>query len=418
MAAVAPERAEAGEDKMNLFDAVRTALRAIMANKLRSILTMLGVVIGVGSVIAMIGIGEGTKRKSMENIEVMGTNMLIVMPNWRRGSSGAGGDVPTLRFEDVETLKKNVPMITEITGEMGSRELAVFRNTSYRTQVTGAEPQVAIIRNATKMLQGTWYTMEDEYAANRKAVLGYVAYQELFGEGNNAVGATIRIKNQNFEVVGVVNYKGGSGMWNPDDQIYIPLMTAKTRLLGRTTLGSIQMRGMSTELLPLMQTQVEETLSKKRRNASGEPLFRVINQGEWIEQMQQQTQLLGVLLAGIASISLLVGGIGIMNIMLVSVTERTREIGLRKAIGAKRESILGQFLLESVVMCSVGGLLGIGLGLTTVVFIAGLFKVPPVVNPTAIFLAFGFSAGVGLFFGFYPALRASRLTPIDALRYE
>jgi putative ABC transport system permease protein len=292
-----------------------------------------------------------------------------------------------------------------------------YKSANYFTQVTGAEPQISVIRNATKMHQGKWYTFEDEAAANRVCVLGWMPYQELFGN-DNAVGATVRIKNQNFTVVGVVSYKGGSGMWNPDDQIYIPLSTAKTRLLGRTNLDNIVIQGWNTELLPLMQTQVEETLSRKRRNASGEPLFRVMNQGEWIEQMEQQTRLLSLLLAGIASVSLLVGGIGIMNIMLVSVTERTREIGLRKAIGARRETILSQFLLESVVMCLVGGVLGILFGLAAVSFIAGLFKVPPTINTQAIALAFGFSALVGVFFGLYPAMRASRLQPIEALRYE
>jgi putative ABC transport system permease protein len=207
-------------------------------------------------------------------------------------------------------------------------------------------------------------------------------------------------------------------MWNPDDQIYIPLATAKTRLLGRTNIDSIVMQGSQTDLLPRMQQQVEEVLGRKRKNSSGEPLFRVINQGEWIEQMETQTRLLSILLAGIASISLLVGGIGIMNIMLVSVTERTREIGLRKAIGAKRETILSQFLLESVVMCLVGGTLGIILGLGMVNIVAAQMKVPPAVNTTAIAMAFGFSAFVGLFFGLYPAIRASNLQPIEALRYE
>jgi putative ABC transport system permease protein len=403
---------------MGIFDSLLSAFRAIAANKLRSFLTMLGVVIGVGSVIAMIGIGEGTKKKSLENIEVMGTNMLTVMPNWRRGNvAGGPNDIPTLKDDDVVDLKKNVPLIKLITGTVGARTMTKYKSANYFTQVTGAEPQISVIRNATKMHQGKWYTFEDEAAANRVCVLGWMPYQELFGN-DNAVGATVRIKNQNFTVVGVVSYKGGSGMWNPDDQIYIPLSTAKTRLLGRTNLDNIVIQGWNTELLPLMQTQVEETLSRKRRNASGEPLFRVMNQGEWIEQMEQQTRLLSLLLAGIASVSLLVGGIGIMNIMLVSVTERTREIGLRKAIGARRETILSQFLLESVVMCLVGGVLGILFGLAAVSFIAGLFKVPPTINTQAIALAFGFSALVGVFFGLYPAMRASRLQPIEALRYE
>jgi putative ABC transport system permease protein len=402
---------------MNPRDSLLSALRAITANKLRSFLTMLGVVIGVGSVIAMIGIGEGTKKKSLENIQVMGTNMLIVMPNWRRGGMNLGSDNATLRTEDVGLLKREVPLIDQITGSIGSRMETKYTNKNYRTQVTGAEPQIAVIRNATRMHQGTWYDTEDEVNANRKCVLGFLPYQELFGDGN-AVGATIRIRNQNFEVVGVVAYKGGSGNWNPDDQIYIPLSTAKTRLMGRTNLDSIVLRASQSELMFLTQSRVEEVLGRNRRNASGEPLFRVINQGEWIEQMETQTRLLGYLLAGIASVSLLVGGIGIMNIMLVSVTERTREIGLRKAIGARRESILGQFLLESVVMCLVGGIIGIIFGVTVTFFIAGLLKVPPTLNSNAILLSFGFSAMVGLFFGLYPALRASMLQPIEALRYE
>ena len=379
---------------------------------------MLGVVIGVGSVIAMIGIGEGTKRKSMEQIEVMGTNMLMVMPNWRRGGIGLATDMPTLKEEDVPRLKKDVPLISFITGTVGSRAMTKHKGTSYMTQITGGEPQIAIIRNATKMHAGRWYTMDDEAKANRVCVLGWVAFQELYGENENAIGTMIRIKGVSFEVIGVCAYKGGTGNWNPDDQIYIPLATAKNRLMGRRDLDMIMIQGKTSELLPITQQQVEDSLAKKRRNASGEPLFRVMNQGDWIETMQKQTQLLSILLAGIASISLLVGGIGIMNIMLVSVTERTREIGLRKALGAKRESILGQFLLESVVMCSVGGCLGIALGAIAVFAISGLLKVPPLVNSQAVVIAFGFSAGVGLFFGLYPALRASRLEPIEALRHE
>ncbi len=403
---------------MNFGDSVISALRAIMANKLRSALTMLGVVIGVGSVIAMIGIGEGTKQKSLENIQIMGSNMLTVMPNWRRGGvSGGASDTPTLKEEDIVTLKRQVPMINTITGAVQRRMSAKNGSKTHFTQVVGAEPQVALIRNATKMWQGTWYTGEDEAMSERKCVLGFTAYQELFGE-ENAVGARIRIGNQNFEVLGVIAYKGGSGMWNPDDQIYTPLSTAMTRLMGKTNLDQIMMQTSNSDLMIVTQGQVEDALMATRRNASGEPMFRVMNQGDIIAQMETQTKLLGMLLAGIASVSLLVGGIGIMNIMLVSVTERTREIGLRKAIGAKRETILAQFLLESTVMCVVGGTIGILLGLGSVAFVAQALKVPPVVNTQAIILAFGFSALVGIFFGLYPALRASSLQPIQALRYE
>jgi putative ABC transport system permease protein len=403
---------------MNFSDSIVSALRAIMANKLRSALTMLGVVIGVGSVIAMIGIGEGTKQKSLENIQIMGSNMLTVMPNWRRGGvSGGPTDNPTLKEEDIVTLKREVPMINTITGVVQRRMSSRNGNKTHFTQVVGAEPQVALIRNATKMWQGSWYTFEDEAMSERKCVLGFTVYQELFGDGM-AEGARIRIGNQNFDVVGVIAYKGGSGMWNPDDQIYVPLSTAKTRLMGKTNLDQIMMQTSNSDLMIVTQGQVEDALMATRKNASGEPLFRVMNQGDIIAQMETQTKLLSMLLAGIASVSLLVGGIGIMNIMLVSVTERTREIGLRKAIGARRETILAQFLLESTVMCVVGGTIGILLGLGSVAFVAQALKVPPVVNTQAIILAFGFSALVGLFFGLYPALRASSLQPIQALRYE
>ncbi len=403
---------------MNWKDSIVSALRAIMANKLRSALTMLGVVIGVGSVIAMIGIGEGTKQQSLTNIQRMGTNMLTVFPNWRRGSvSGGMTDTPVLRDEDVTKIKDSVPLVTLITGVVSGRANVKNGNKTHFTQIAGAEPQVALIRNATKMHQGTWYTGEDEAMAERKCVLAWTAYQELFGD-DNAIGARIRIKNQTFEVVGVIAFKGGSGMMNPDDQIYIPLSTAKTRLLGKTNLDQIMIQTLNSELMIVAQGQIEDTLMKTRKNASGEPLFRVMNQGDIIEQMESQTKLLSMLLAGIASVSLLVGGIGIMNIMLVSVTERTREIGLRKAIGARRETILAQFLLESVVMCVTGGVIGIVLGMGAVALVAQALKVPPIVNTASILLAFGFSAFVGLFFGLYPAIRASSLQPIAALRYE
>lgn len=401
---------------MTLGDSLQSALRAISANKLRSALTTLGVVIGVGSVIAMLGIGEGTKKKSLENIEAMGTNMITVMPDWRRGSS-AGMAGAALKDEDVEVIRRRVPTAKIVAGGVRSQETVKFGNRNTRTQIMGGEPEMAIVRNATRLFQGSWYTQEDEAMMNRKAVLGYQVYDTLFGV-ENAVGSTIMIKGQPFEVAGVIFYKGGSGFMNPDDQIYIPLSTARQRLMGRTNLDMINVMAINTEVLPFTQTEVEASLALTRRNAAGENQFRVFNQGEWIEQIETQTRLLSFLLAGIASVSLLVGGIGIMNIMLVSVTERTREIGLRKAIGAKRSGILIQFLLESVVMCVLGGGIGVALGYGATVFVAEALKVPPVVQTQAIVMAFGFSAFVGLFFGLYPALRASSLQPIEALRHE
>ena len=404
---------------MNMLDSVRSALNAILANKMRSLLTMLGVVIGVGSVIAMIGIGEGTKQKSLESIEKMGTNVLMVFPNWRRGGvSGGPSEVPTLKDSDVEAIKRGLPdLIDKITGVVDGRGAVKYKDQTSFTSINGAEPQYAQIRNADKMYQGGWYTMEDDKSGERKVVLGFQVYQDLYGDGN-AVGTTIKVQNQNFVVTGVVAYKGGSGMMSQDNQIYIPLKTARERVLGRTNLDDIVLSAKYSDLMPITQSKVEDILAANRKNASGEPLFRVMNQGDIVEQLSTQSGLLSMLLAGIASVSLLVGGIGIMNIMLVSVTERTREIGLRKAVGAKRESILSQFLLESVVMCTVGGLLGIVFGSVGVIGVAKLLQVPPLVNSQAIVLSFGFSALVGLFFGLYPALRASALQPIEALRHE
>lgn len=407
---------------MRIGDSVTSAFRAIGANKLRSALTMLGVVIGVGSVIAMVGIGEGTKRKSLEELEIMGSNRITVVPNWQRGRQAAGAAQSTLRPEDLQRIKDEVPLIKYITGVVSSRgggQASVkFGANMKRTQVTGAEPQIQLIENARKLHSGEFFTDQDNALLNKVAVLGYSVYEELFGD-QNAIGAIVKINNQNFVVKGVVDYKGGSGFNNPDDQVYIPLKTAQYRLLGmKDRYSMITMSATSSDLLVITQSMVEDILYRTRRSAAGDELFRVFNQAETLQAIQTQSQLLSILLAGIASVSLLVGGIGIMNIMMVSVTERTREIGLRKAIGASRESILVQFLLEAIIMCLMGGLIGIMLGYISTNFVAGLFQVPPVFSLSAVGMAFGFASAVGVFFGLYPALKASQLQPIEALRYE
>jgi len=308
-------------------------------------------------------------------------------------------------------------LISLISGAVRGSATVKFGNRNTQTSVLGCKPEMSIIRNATQMLQGGWFSELDNELLERKAVLGYQVYDQLFA-GENAIGAAIQVRGQTFEVIGVITYKGGSGFNNPDDTVYVPLKTAQKRLFGRTTLDFISIQALKTELMPYTQSQIEETLAVKRKNAAGENQFRVFNQGEAIEQIETQTKLLSLLLAGIASVSLLVGGIGIMNIMLVSVTERTREIGLRKALGATRRSILVQFLLESIVMCVVGGCLGILIGSLTVRVVSQQLQVPPVISGPAVMAAFTFSVAVGLFFGLYPAIRASRLQPIQALRYE
>jgi putative ABC transport system permease protein len=267
------------------------------------------------------------------------------------------------------------------------------------------------------MHSGGWFTGEDNALLERKAVLGYQIYDQLFA-GANAIGATIKVKGQNYEVVGVVTYKGGSGFQNPDENVYIPLKTAQERLMGKTTIDMISMQVISTDVMTITQTMVEDTLMKTRKSAAGDALFRVFNQGEQIEALQKQNDLLGYLLAGIASVSLLVGGIGIMNIMLVSVTERTREIGLRKALGATKPMIMTQFLFESIMMCVIGGAIGIFLGWVATQLVSKQLQVPPSVSIPSVILAFGFSAFIGLFFGIFPAMRASSLQPIEALRSD
>jgi len=403
---------------MNFSNSLDSAIRAVLANKLRSALTMLGVVIGVGSVIAMIGIGEGTKRKSIEQLEIMGSNRITVMPDWARGRQAAEGQ-SALRVADVERIRDQVPGAKYVVGVASGRGQTVkFGSNNHRTSITGAEPEIAIILNATKMLDGEWYTYEDEIAMNRVCVLGYEVYDRLYA-GERAVGTSVRIRDQNFLVLGVVDYKGGSGMMNPDDQVYVPFSTASDRLLGTKDFVSyITVQAISSEFLDVTQEDIFNVLYQTRRSATGEQLFRVMNQAETLETIQTQSRLLSLLLAGIASVSLLVGGIGIMNIMLVSVTERTKEIGLRKAIGAKRQTILSQFMLESIVMCLMGGVLGILLGQWGVQLVAAQLQVPPVIDLVAVGSAFGFATLVGVFFGLYPAIRASNLQPIEALRHE
>ena len=403
---------------MNWKESFLSAVYAIAANKLRSALTMLGVVIGVGSVIAMIGIGQGTKKKSLENLQVMGSNRITVVPNWGRGQNAGGGAASTLHLEDVDNIRKRVPLVKLITGMVQNSQTVKFGSNNKRTQIVGAQPQIAEIMNSTKMLQGHWYDRVDEQLMNKVCVLGYQTYDTLF-HGATAIGSNVKINNQNYTVLGVVDYKGGSGFNNPDDQVFVPLRTAQNRLMGtKDRVNNITLTATSTDLMPLTQAQVEDVLWATRRSATGEELFRVFNQADSLEQINSQSQLMTWLLAGIASVSLLVGGIGIMNIMLVSVTERTKEIGLRKAIGANSGTILNQFLLESVVMCLLGGTMGILVGVGATQLVATALQVPPVVDVMSVILAFGFSTTIGLTFGLYPAMRASSLQPIEALKYE
>lgn len=402
---------------MNLGDGFQSALNALVSNKLRSFLTTLGVMIGVASVITMIGIAEGSKRQALERLELLGSNMIVVFPQRSFGGQRQAMDeAQTLKMEDVELIRRSVPTISHITGEVRSRVIVKFGNKNERTFLVGGTPEIQHIRNL-KLQEGRFFTNEEDMNKEKVCVLGYDIYDRLF-EGGGALGATVRINNQDFEVIGVAAFKGMTGFMSPDDAIYIPLNTAISRIERRDTLSTISMRVADSSVMPFTLSQVQQTLARVRRSASGEELFRAFNQGELIETAEEQARVLSLLLAGVASVSLIVGGIGIMNIMLVSVTERTREIGLRKAIGATSGAVRAQFLLESVMLCLAGGVIGMFLGVFGVRVIAGLMDVPPIVSTGGIILAFGFAALVGVFFGYYPAYKASKLDPIVALRHE
>ncbi len=402
---------------MRLSDSIRTALSAITANKLRSSLTTLGVVIGVASVIAMIGIAEGTKKQALDQLQALGSNLIVVFPNWGRSSQRTGGDeAETLKPEDVELIRRAVPTAAHVSGEVRTRVSVKYGSTNERSQVTGGLPEIQQIRNI-QLKEGRFFTEEENQNAAKVCVLGYDIYERLFGDGP-AVGSIIRINNQDFEVIGVAAFKGGQGFMNPDDMIYVPINTANSRIRRRDTLSGIAVQAENADVMDYTLAKVQETLRKVRRDASGEDLFRAFNQGELIQTAEEQSRVLNLLLGGVASVSLLVGGIGIMNIMLVSVTERTREIGLRKAIGARQDDVLSQFLLESIFLCLAGGVIGVILGIAGVHFVAGLMGVDPIVSLPGVVIAFAFAALVGTFFGFYPAYLASKLEPMEALRTE
>jgi putative ABC transport system permease protein len=407
----------------SLLASLRIALRALMVNKMRSALTMLGIIIGVGAVIAMIAVGSGAKQRIAEQIASMGSNMLIVLS----GSSTSGGlrfgtgTVPTLTVDDAKSILNEIPAVKYVSPILSGVAQVVFGNQNWSTIVNGATPEVLEIRD-WPLASGRPFTQQDVDGATKVCLLGKTVVDNLFG-GIDPIGQIIRIKKVPFTVVGVLAPKGQS-TWgqDQDDTIFIPLTTAQKRLFGMQFPGMVRIitvQAREPEVMKNVENQINDLLRQRHRiQPNQDNDFSVRNLTEIAASAEQSAGVMSLLLGAIASISLIVGGIGIMNIMLVSVTERTREIGIRIAVGAKGKDILLQFLIESLVLSLIGGIMGIGIGIAGTLVLARFTQWPTLFSINAILLAFLFAGSVGVFFGFYPARKASMLNPIEALHYE
>ncbi len=401
-------------------ESIAIALRALLTNKLRSILTMLGIIIGVGAVIAMVSVGMGVREKVQSSIASLGSNMLIVMPgaSSSHGERGAAGSNITLLAEDADYIKKTVKGIDYVSPTVSKQYQLVAGNQNWTTAVYGVTPEYMAIKNLT-VGSGSFITQSHMASRTRVAVIGATVAQNLFGEVNPA-GQNIRINNAPYQVIGVLDSKGQSSMGqDQDDVVLVPLTTAQERLLGITYVNSINIQVTKMEDMDQVESQITALLRQRHKiTGTKENDFTVRNLTSLMEMATETTGTITLLLGSIAAISLFVGGIGIMNIMMVSVTERTREIGIRKALGATYNDIMLQFLIESVVIGVIGGAVGVGLGFVTAKVISLFGGLNTVVSMLAVVVAFGFSVAVGLFFGIYPARKAALLDPIEALRYE
>ena len=402
---------------MLFWTTVKVALKSLFANKMRSFLAMLGIIIGVGAVISMLALGAGAKSRVVERITAMGTNLLVVRPGMR-GSAGARTSTEqNLTLADAQAIVNEVPGVSLVAPLVTSTAQLKYFNKNASVTVNGTSITYWPIRGFD-LERGRSFTEAEVERTARVAVLGPTTVENLFGN-SDPVGETIKIKGISFEVVGVLKAKGDQGWYNPDDQAIVPYTTAMKQLFGLDHLREIDIRAEDERTLDEVEEAATALLRKRHRTQPGDDDdFSIRNQAEMLETMSSVTETFTLLLGGIASISLLVGGIGIMNIMLVTVTERTREIGVRKAIGAKDRDILSQFLLEAVLMSGVGGLFGVAAGIGGAQLIGRLMQAATLVEPWTVLLALSFSAGVGIFFGFYPARSAASLDPIEALRYE
>ena len=398
----------------------RIALRALTRNTMRSLLTTLGIIIGVACVVATMGIGEGAKRQQQDSLRSLGTNFLMVFPG-ARTSSGARagwGSSSKLSEDDVDAIRGEVRSVSYVSASNRVTAQVVYGNQNWSTSVQGAEVDWPLIRS-WNLARGDFFSETDQRSAAKVCVLGATVADQLFGS-EDPIGRIVRINKLPFRVTGVLDSKGGSVMGqDQDDVVVAPYQTVKKKLQRNQSVGIILASAASDRLVDQAQAEITALLRQRHRLGPGaEDDFMIRSQTEMLDQAAEQSRTMTILLWSIAGVSLLVGGIGIMNIMLVSVTERTREIGVRMAIGARGSDIRAQFLVEATVLALMGGALGIGLGVGIQRLVARFAGWPVTLDPVAIGLAFGFSALVGIAFGFWPALKASRLDPIQALRYE
>jgi putative ABC transport system permease protein len=408
---------------INIPSTLRISFRALKVNKMRSALTMLGIIIGVGAVIAMLAVGTGASKRIAEQISSMGSNLLIILPGATTsgGVRMGGGTQPTLTMADAEAIQKESLFVSDVAPILNGVAQVIYGHQNWSTGVVGTTPSMLTVRDWL-VAAGRSFSDQDVKSATKVCLLGQTVVDNLFGD-MSPVGQVIRIKKVPFTVIGVLSMKGQSAQGqDQDDTIYVPVTTAQKKLFGTTFPGMVRIimvKAKSTQDLPAAEKQINDLLKQRHRiGPKQENDFTVRNLTQIMQTAEQSTKVMALLLGAIASVSLLVGGIGIMNIMLVSVTERTREIGIRMAIGAKTWDIRLQFIIEALTLSLIGGVAGIIVGISGSKILSMLAGWSTIVSPFSILIAFGFSGLVGIFFGFYPAYKASLLDPIEALRYE
>lgn len=407
---------------MDFTETLVEAVSTLTLNKLRTGLAILGIVIGIGSVIALVSLGQSSQQAVQSQIQSLGANLLTVIPGAQTAGfvRGAAGGSTTLTYEDALSIQTSpqVTTVNQVSAEFSRRAQVTAGRHNTNTQVLGVTPAYAQVRKVNTA-SGAFISQRDVTNMTKVVVLGPQVVTDLFGEGVNPIGQSVRINNQALRIIGVTIAKGGSGFQNQDDLVFVPLTTAQKQLFGANYISSISVEAQNEQVMSQAQDQIGYLLLARHKLT--DPLqadFTIMSQSDILSAASQVTGTFTTLLSGIAAISLLVGGIGIMNIMLVTVTERTREVGLRKALGAKKKDIITQFLTEAIILTCVGGIIGMVLGMIASWFIAKIISLPYVLSIPSIFLAMGVSGIIGIIFGWYPARKAANLPPIEALRYE